>query len=177
MRTLHNQECSYGIRTHFAWARDNRSILYTTAGQIADRGLWSVGLYSGSIPCKLAIAHEGLRLDREYDGPLPLENDDALLVAKGELWRYRALYDNIVEVVRDLNRRIIGVHPPGIPAAVGLGPYHFIVQTMEPNEHLHGFWKVNLTNGKVEILLKNHGDIFLGSWAGSLGSKRKRSFI
>jgi len=146
-----NVQMAYG--TTFSWSKDDRSIFYTTSGQLSDGNLWIVNLEDGAIP-KFIESSIDVNFGREYDGPLTLENNDALLISDGKLWRYQDTDGEIMQLAQNLERDIVAVVPSVfLETTEGGGPY-VILQTMNSEEFAYGFWKLNIEINKLEKLFE-----------------------
>lgn len=133
----------------FTWY-DDRTVIYTTAGPLADGGLWAVDIDGKSEPYRIAFS-EKVPFHREFDPPLKLMNGGVLLVAKGKLCRVIRETGKIVHMLPDWNRQIIAVLPMEHLTAIDRDP-RIIIQTREPKEAKDGFYRLDLSSGNVELL-------------------------
>jgi len=134
----------------FTWY-DDRTIIYTTAGPLADGGLWAVDIDGKSAPYRIAFS-EKIPFHREFDPPFMLTNGDVLVVSKGKLWKVIRETGEIVNMTLNLNRHVIAVIPmEPLPMIEQDHPYA-IIQTREPKEEMDGFYRLDLSTGRWEQL-------------------------
>jgi pimeloyl-ACP methyl ester carboxylesterase len=134
----------------FTWY-DVRTIIYTTAGPLADGGLWAVDIGGESAPYRIAFS-EKIPFHREFDPPLKLTNGDVLIVAKEKLWRIICETSEIVNVIPNWNRHILAVIPMDRLTMIEQDKPYIIIQTREPKEEMDGFYRLDLLNGQMELL-------------------------
>lgn len=136
----------------FTWS-DDRTILYTTAGPLADGSIWAVQAYGASTP--YCVANSGdISFQREFDAPFILNNGDALLVGRGRLWRMIRETGEVVEIGRTCNRRVVAVLPMDRKMMTGQDDPWVITQTYEPGSMRSGFYRLYLSSDRVECLLE-----------------------
>lgn len=155
----------------FAWA-DDRTVMYTTSGPIADGGLWEVSVETGmSAPIRLASS-EKVRF-HSHCPPIPLRDGDVLVLGRRRLWRYCRQTGEITQVAPGWDRHVMSVvSAPGIKDDTCV-----IVQTHEPSEMLSGFYRVDLLSGKQECMLEQPRKIYCfmfgGATVGRVDDKEK----
>lgn len=138
------------LGTTFSW-RDDRTIVYTTGGPLADSGLWAVDIEGESAPYRIVFS-EKVALCREFDPPMMLTNGDALIVAKGQLWRITRETGEMVRIAPNWNRHIIAVLPMDRLTMLEVDNPYVVLQTHESKEGMDGFYRLNLSTGQMELL-------------------------
>lgn len=140
----------------FGWA-DDRTIIYTTSGPLADGGLWAVSILAGtSAPRRLASSAK-IQF-HPHSPPIPLRNGNVLLLGRRRLWHYHHQTGDIKQVASEWDHHVMNI----VSAPVTKDDTCVIVQTLEPGEMLSGFYRVDLLSGQRECILEQPRKIY--SW-------------
>jgi len=159
----------------FTWY-DDRTIVYTTAGALADGALWAVHIDGKSAPYPIAFS-EQVKFNRYLDPPMILANGDVLMVAKGGLWRMIRETGELVHVIQDWDRQIIAVLPMDRSGIENHEHPKVIVQTREPKKERNGFYRLDLSNGLKELLheeSRKHFPWYMGGTAYSKTAHKEK---
>lgn len=150
----------------FTWY-DDRTIMYTTAGPLADGALWAAPVDGEAAPYRISSS-EQVKFFRYLEPPMILTNGDVLLVGKGGLWRIIRETGEMVNVIPDWDRQIIAVLPMDRSSMSKHENPHVIIQTREPKKELYGFYRLDLINGQKELIYeepRKHFPWYIGGTA------------
>lgn len=157
----------------FTWYDDN-TIIYTTAGPLADGALWGVRADGKSAPRRIAFS-EHVKFFRYLDPPFVLANGDVLLVSRGKLWRVHVKTGELASVIPDWDRYIAAVLPMETSMMSEQATPMVILQTREPKKEWNGFWLLDLSSGRKELLYEEPRKHYPWYMGGTALSKTKQS--
>jgi len=145
IKIVKNLKLEYGL--NFTWAYDDRSILYTKSGPLSEGGLWSVDT---KLPYSSKLLHfsTDIHFGREYDAPLSLENGDIILLGNGKLFIYTISREQVEKIITVKGREIVAILP------FSNQDNCVIVQTIEKQNALYGFYKINYESDFIEKIIE-----------------------
>jgi dipeptidyl aminopeptidase/acylaminoacyl peptidase len=144
-----NVRMDYG--RSFTWGIDNETIYYTTAGPLADGGLWSI--HSDQIEESKPLFHEQqLTLQR----PFRLKNGDLLCTGNGKLWRYIQKSSEIIDLSSKLDKHVVDFVPTIMNTNEPVEKQFVLVQTRDRHKQQQGLVLLNVNSGEVKQLLEEN---------------------